>query len=111
MLDPGTEAVGLFGYELPVACALRAATGIPCPGCGLTRAFVFLVHGQVAAGVAVHPVAPAVLGWLLLEALRHALWLGFARLRVAIEKVGWWVDRSGWLVAGVLFVTWVLRLF
>jgi uncharacterized protein DUF2752 len=27
-------------------CPLLAATGVPCPACGATRAFVYLVHGD-----------------------------------------------------------------
>lgn len=110
LLDPGAESVRLFGLEIPVACSLRAVTGFPCPGCGLTRAFVFLAHGRFAEGVAIHPIAPLVLGWLLLEALRHGLWLGLSSSRPAIERVGWWLDRSGWLVAVALFVGWIVRL-
>jgi len=30
----------------PVICPFRLATGLPCPGCGLTRAWVYLAHGQ-----------------------------------------------------------------
>ena len=38
-----------------VACPLRAATGIPCPLCGMTRAVVAAVHGHPGASLAFNP--------------------------------------------------------
>lgn len=41
----------------PVVCPFRLMTGLPCPGCGLTRGWVFLAHGQVGDAVSANPVA------------------------------------------------------
>jgi hypothetical protein len=76
-----------------VACPLRAATGIPCPFCGMTRAVVAAVHGHLGTSLAFNPGGLAVLllavvaiarpsllrratspPWLLLTAL-GALWV------------------------------------
>ncbi len=51
-------------------CVLRRAFGLPCPGCGMTRAFAQLARGEWSAAVAFHPWAPVLavelaLGWLL----------------------------------------------
>jgi hypothetical protein len=40
----------------PVICPFRLMTGLPCPGCGLTRSWVYLLHGQPGAGTAANPV-------------------------------------------------------
>ena len=37
------------------ACPFKAAVGIPCPTCGMTRAFVHLAHGDVGAAFAASP--------------------------------------------------------
>jgi hypothetical protein len=39
----------------PVLCPFRLATGLPCPGCGLTRSWVFLAHGDFAAALRANP--------------------------------------------------------
>jgi hypothetical protein len=61
----------------PTICALRGLTGIPCPSCGLTRAFCDIVHGHFA-GAAVHnavafPLAVLFLGALIIAPLELVL--------------------------------------
>ncbi|WP_299571227.1 DUF2752 domain-containing protein [uncultured Williamsia sp.] len=43
-----TSVVG----EGPVLCPFRLATGLPCPGCGLTRSWVAAAHGDLSAAFA-----------------------------------------------------------
>lgn len=51
----------------PVVCPFRLLTGLPCPGCGLTRSWVCLLHGEWQHAVAANAFGPAaVLGVLLL---------------------------------------------
>lgn len=43
-------------------CAWRRVTGIPCPGCGMTRAMAALSRGDLHAALRLHPFAPLLLG-------------------------------------------------
>lgn len=99
--------------HLPSFCPFYNLTGLPCPGCGLTRAFVCLGHGQWREAWHWHP-----LGWLI-YALFAVLWLraGVYWLReitflpltpAATSRLGWGViaalllfgiGRIGWLTA------------
>ncbi len=54
-------------------CLFRRHTHVPCPGCGLTRAFALLAKGDLAAAVGMHPLAP------LLAAEALLLWLAWGR--------------------------------
>jgi hypothetical protein len=46
------------GWESPVPlCLVKWLTGLDCPGCGMTRAFLLLGHGRVADAVAAHPAS------------------------------------------------------
>lgn len=63
----------------PVVCPFRRLTGLPCPGCGLTRSWVYLAHGWWRESLAAHPfgvvaVVAAVLlvGGVLVALLRRA---------------------------------------
>jgi hypothetical protein len=39
----------------PVICPFRLATGLPCPGCGLTRSWVYIAHGDFGDAVRANP--------------------------------------------------------
>ena len=59
---PGGERVAFHGaedYPLPHSCAARSGFGVDCPGCGLTRSFVWLAEGDVSASYASNRV-----GWM-----------------------------------------------
>jgi hypothetical protein len=36
-------------------CLFKNITGLPCPGCGMTRAFLFLGHGKIHEAVILNP--------------------------------------------------------
>lgn len=85
----GWGAVGMLGAlaalavrwiaAAPPTCAMRTLLGVPCPGCGTTRALAALMEGHLAEALALHPLAPL----LALEGL--VLWCG----------AGWWLWRRG----------------
>lgn len=58
LLSPSTEVVSLFGVELPVVCGFRNLTGTGCPGCGLTRSFAFMAHGQIVDAFQMNWIGP-----------------------------------------------------
>src|SRR5947209_8165926 len=45
----------IVGMRLPF-CPLAGVLGVPCPGCGLTRATLALLHGDLQSALALHPL-------------------------------------------------------
>jgi hypothetical protein len=43
------------------ACPFHTASGLPCPGCGMTRAFLLLGQLRIGEALAAHPLAPGLL--------------------------------------------------
>jgi uncharacterized protein DUF2752 len=86
-------------------CLARRLLGIPCPGCGMTRAFAHLAKGEWAAAVAAHPLAPPLaaelaLGWLgwgwalaRRRPLRPPAWLEPVLLGHVAALCALWVGR------------------
>lgn len=90
----------------PVLCLFRRGFDLPCPGCGMTRAFGFLASGDLAAAVTLHPLAPLLaaelaVGWALLGLVAHGV------LRVPPRS---WVDRCLVATGFVLLAVWMGRL-
>lgn len=62
-------AAGLLTILLHPACLFRQAFHIPCPGCGLTRAFHSLLAGDLYGAWVYNPLifAAGFLYWLILS--------------------------------------------
>lgn len=58
LLTPGAERVAVLGYEIPELCGFRNLTGLSCPGCGLTRSWTYLAHGQLSTALRMNPLGP-----------------------------------------------------
>lgn len=98
----------------PVICPFRLLTGLPCPGCGMTRAWVFALHGDLRQALWANPfvmvtlpAAVALLVAMTVAAVRRrqppdvrpllgsmmmrvalACWLAFAAARVVAVLTG-----------------------
>ena len=51
----------LFSGIATPRCLLHAATGIPCPTCGMTRATWHLLHGEIGRAFLLNPLMTAAL--------------------------------------------------
>jgi hypothetical protein len=96
--------------DLPVACAFRRTTGLPCPGCGLTRSWAALGRGDLAQSLAYHRLGWVVMLYVAAQALRHAFWLAFPATRAVTDRWGRWLDRSLLVLAAAMFINWGLVL-
>lgn len=98
--------------ELPgvVLCPFRAVTGIPCPGCGMTRAFCALGHGDLSGAFGYNALAPFVFAAALLvwaHALAAVLKLDAAR--AALERLKP-TQRAATVMLAVTLAWWAVRL-
>lgn len=59
----------LLLYVTDIGCLFRRVTGVPCPGCGTTRAWLSLFAGRVGDAFWFHP-----LFWLTPPLLALGLW-------------------------------------
>lgn len=82
-------------------CYFKATIGIPCPGCGMTRAFLDLFKGDFHGAFRWHPLWPMVLMYPALHVCS-----GFTKWKEALQQK--------WIPLMVLFLfmgTYVIRMY
>lgn len=110
VIHPDGKGLALLNFQLPPMCGFRSGTGLPCPGCGLTRSWVYMAHGAWRESLAMHRLGWLTMGYVGLQALRHGLWLAVSSLQERIDRWGRLLDR-GIIALGILLVINWLPLF
>ena len=106
-MEATKETATLAGVAGPV-CPSRLVTESGCPGCGLTRAVVLTLDGDISGALSVNLAGPCVLVLCLLGLLVRSDIL----LRGRMTDLHLRLLRSGHLVfASVVLVGWLIRLF
>lgn len=74
-------------------CPFHAATGLWCPGCGLTRAVHSLAHADIARAFGHNALFPLVLGAVAVA------WLSSYRIATGRSAIAWpaRLPRSAWV--------------
>lgn len=107
----GGDGLTVAGHRLPDACAMYRTTGLPCPGCGLTRSWVAALHGDLSGSLGHHALGWLVLAYAVAQLGRNAAWLALPRRRLAVERFGRPLDRAVVAVAVLLLIAWIPRFF
>ncbi|HMQ52507.1 MAG TPA: DUF2752 domain-containing protein [Anaerolineae bacterium] len=105
-LQLGLTAAGLPGWTCPFLHVL----GVPCPGCGLSRASLALVQGDWATMLSLHAFAPGLVLALLLIAVGTVLPdQPRRRLIEGVARLEYRTGLTALLLVGLLLY-WLVRL-
>lgn len=105
-------AIGVVTLLEVALCPMAVITGIPCPGCGMTRATLAAVHGDFATSFRFHPLGMIIVPLFALYVAAHAL--SYIRHGVSqVDKVvsGKWIDRFLLLLIFTMLAVWIARFF
>ena len=107
----GEEVVVIPGLNLPLpgTCTFKSMFGLDCPGCGLTRCFISMAHGDIGRAAHFNPVGIAFFVVVASQIPYRSLQLWRTRRGLAEIDTGWW---GYWLLGFILvalIVQWVIR--
>jgi hypothetical protein len=100
---PGTSV------SLPELCSSKRMFGLPCPGCGLTRSFISISHGQLGRAWNFNPASFFLYAFVAIQ----IPWNAMQFLLIRSRKFGITLPYIHFLpitVAVVLVANWLIRL-
>jgi hypothetical protein len=105
--DERVSVCGVKGLVLPATCMSREIFGTTCPGCGLTRSFVYIAHGEWSDSLRVNRIGWIVmaLAFLQIPYRAHALW-GSGRIVLGPVASKWF----GMAVIAIIIGSWLIGL-
>jgi hypothetical protein len=98
-----------FVQHGPIVCPFRLFFGVPCPGCGLTRSFCAMSHGDVAGAFSYHALGPC-LYLALLIGVPLLAWQALTRRRVPLLNEVLYARRPAYVFGALLFAYQMARL-
>ena len=60
LLIAALAILGIVLFSSIDLCIFRRVTGLPCPSCGITRAYIYLFTGDIRGAFWMHPLFPIV---------------------------------------------------
>ncbi len=97
---------GIFNNNI-TACPFKLITGIPCPGCGMGRATLSLVHLEIKRAFLYHPLVIPFnvfiiisVGWLLRDIIMKQEFF----MRFVKSRPNKWVMLSIFLLLAIIWV-------
>ncbi len=84
-------------------CMFKNLTNLPCPGCGLTRSFVYLAHGAIDDSVRVNPFGIIFFtGWAWVS-LKDLIWILLRKKIPFLPQHAWTVSKTIFIFGLIAF--------
>ena len=112
MRTDGETAVFMPGFSspLPDTCSSKQILGIDCPGCGMTRAFISISHGDFTRAWNLNRASFVVYLFVAAQIPWHGIQIW--RLRRNLRPIDWnYIYMTPVAVVVVLSLNWVWTLF
>jgi len=96
-------AVEPFEHGVLNVCMFNNLTNLPCPGCGLSRSFIYFGHLEWANAFEMNPFGPILFcfwGW---ASVKDAVWVAFRKEILFPSRRLWSIGKQTFLVGLLVF--------
>lgn len=108
-LTPDPSGMGTHKQLLRLPCLFQVVLKVPCPSCGLTTSWTYLVQGNPVDSFKAHPLGPIFFSIVV--------FIGISSIWGFIKNRSWWsVMEKRWFQniilcgIGLYLVVWIIRL-
>jgi len=95
---------------IPEVCTFHNLTGLPCPGCGLTRSLVTAAHGRFKASFAFHRLGILTLLLICGQIVYRTAVISVAHQNKLLIRTGKILNRGFILLGSLFLINWVINL-
>jgi hypothetical protein len=108
--DQTRVTLPLIGSPLPELCMTKRWTNVGCPGCGMTRCFISLGHGDLAAAWSYNPAGLWFYAIVLFQIPFRVVQLVRIRRGLPELRTGWLAHFALSLLAILMIGQWLLKM-
>jgi hypothetical protein len=103
--------IPILNVPLPELCMTKRWTGHGCPGCGMTRCFISLGHGDWRAALHYNPAGPILFAMMAFQIPFRMVQLVRIRRGLPELRMGRFPQVLFGILGVLMFGQWVLRFF
>jgi hypothetical protein len=97
--------------NLPNVCIFLRTTGLPCPGCGLTRSIVAAAHGNLGLSLSYHRLGLLLLIYIILQFMFNLFYLIIPKWRTPLSGYVRILHKGIIVLAALFLLNWIFTLF
>lgn len=108
--ESGSNAVTFGKFALPDVCVFERLTGLPCPGCGLTRSMASVANGDIGQSFFHHKLGFVTVLYILLQFGFSLVVLIWPRKKERLDNWGRRLNKGVVVLGALFFVNWIVTL-
>lgn len=106
----GGPSIAVGPITLPEICIFKNLTGLPCPGCGMTRSIISAVRGDISGSFFHHRLGLLTMAYILSQFLLSLGVVFVSKFRNRLQHIGKYLNKGIIGLGALFFINWIVTL-